>query len=377
MMPPNAAQDVQARLLAIEQARRTVMADGGNTLASHWQGRHYIEESWRRCMAVGYAPTQAVEFDVVSHYTASRAIEANRSLLTAGRPVMHNLGRAIAGTHYFAILTNADGVVVDTNGPIDRHDRRAELITRIGVDLSEHGIGTSAIGTALHQLHPVWLHRGEHFFTGLQHYSCAGAPVFNPDGQCAGMLDLTGIDQPERPELIHLAAQAARGIENAMVLNCTHVLLLRLNWPGRVLGDETDGLVAFDGDGWVVGANSMARQMVQPLGHTGTRLHCRDLLAMPHETLFNAAMHNGCAMEVPLWSGLRLNAQALPQGQISALVPTEKAMPGGDTLPLRNVEIALIQKAVQEARGNVVVAARALGISRATIYRKLGMAKGR
>jgi transcriptional regulator of acetoin/glycerol metabolism len=43
-----------------------------------------------------------------------------------------------------------------------------------------------------------------------------------------------------------------------------------------------------------------------------------------------------------------------------------------DTRPrLRDVETALIRKAVADARGNVAEAARALGISRATVYRKL------
>ena len=41
-------------------------------------------------------------------------------------------------------------------------------------------------------------------------------------------------------------------------------------------------------------------------------------------------------------------------------------------LSLRDVEAALIRKAVAEAHGNVMEAARVLGISRATVYRKLG-----
>ncbi|MEQ1658979.1 MAG: helix-turn-helix domain-containing protein, partial [Hylemonella sp.] len=45
------------------------------------------------------------------------------------------------------------------------------------------------------------------------------------------------------------------------------------------------------------------------------------------------------------------------------------------TLPLRDVETGLIRKAVEEARGNVAQAARNLGISRATVYRKLGTGK--
>ena len=41
-------------------------------------------------------------------------------------------------------------------------------------------------------------------------------------------------------------------------------------------------------------------------------------------------------------------------------------------VPLKDVELALVHRAVAEARGNVAQAARALGISRATVYRKLG-----
>ena len=39
---------------------------------------------------------------------------------------------------------------------------------------------------------------------------------------------------------------------------------------------------------------------------------------------------------------------------------------------LRAVEDALIRRTVQDLRGNVAAAAKALGISRATVYRKLG-----
>jgi sigma-54 dependent transcriptional regulator, acetoin dehydrogenase operon transcriptional activator AcoR len=254
--------------------------------------------------------------------------------------------------------------VIGVDGPIDRSDRRAHLITRIGVDLSEHAVGTTAIGAALGELQPVWLHRGEHFFRATSVYSCAGAPVFGADGRCAGMLDLTGIEAPERPELKHLVAQSARGIENALVLAHRHALLLRLNWPGRGFADDEDGLLSVDADGAVVGANRTAREMLGPL-QPGT--HCADLFAMPWETLFDAA-RRGMPTEVPLWSGLLLQVLPQPPGQSLAARP---AAP--DTrLPLKDLEAELIRKAVQDARGNVMAAARALGISRATVYRKLG-----
>ena len=332
-----------------------------DVLVDGWYDSSWIERSWRRCLASGRRPGERLGFDVVGAEHMRRTAEANQALVQAARPVLEQLGRAIASTRYFAILTNHDGVVVDAHGPIDRTDPRAALITRVGVDLSERSVGTTAIGAALGELQPVWLHRGEHFFEDTSCYSCAGAPLFGPDGQCVGMLDLTGIDAAERPELKHLVLQSARSIENALALARPHRLLLRLNWPGRLLGDDADGLVCLDGEGWLTGANSAARQMLPALATHGP-VHCSELFAQPWEPLFDAAAHAEQApMELALWSGLRLNALAQLAGAH-----------GSGRLPLRDVEIALIRKAVQDARGNVMEAARSLGISRATVYRKLG-----
>ena len=84
---------------------------------------------------------------------AQRAVaERNRALVSAARPVIDRLSRAIADTRYFAVLTDAEGIVVDVGVLPDGTDdasRYARNIARIGVDLSERAIGTSAIGTAL------------------------------------------------------------------------------------------------------------------------------------------------------------------------------------------------------------------------------------
>ena len=360
---PNLAAE---RLQQIAQARAAVMLEGRSltdTMVDAWFDRTWIERSWRRCLAAGQRPEHRVAFDLVPAQAWRRVEEENHVLVSAAKPVLERLEAAIASTRYFAIVTNHEGVVVDAHGPIDRSDRRAHLITRVGVDLSERSVGTSAIGAALAELQPVWLHRGEHFFADTGCYSCAGAPLFGPDGRCVGMLDLTGIDAAERPELKHLAAQAARSIENALALARPHRLLLRLNWPGRLLGDEGDGLVCVDADGWVSASNTAARQMISQLAARGAPVHLSELFAQPWEPLFDAAQGRGphAPQEIALWSGLRLALLVQPAGDDS---PASR-------VPLRDVEIALIRKAVADARGNVARAAQALGISRATVYRKL------
>lgn len=376
--PPNGPD----RLRDIGHARQAVFYNQGQQPAVTPGVDGWIEQSWLRCLASGHRPEHPPTFNSIAASEPRQILEANRLLVQAARPVLGKLGRAIADTRYFAILTNARGIVVDVDGPIDRSNRHADLITRIGTDLSETRLATTAISAALTELRPIWLHRGEHFFEANAVYSCAGAPLFGPDGACVGMLDLTGIEALERPELKHLVTQSARSIENALTLSRPHALLLRLNWPGHALGDEADGLLGVDDDGFVTAANQTARQMVPQLAQPGrASLHCSDLFAMAFESLFDAARRQRTnygsytsALEVPLWSGLRLNALPLLAGQNPLPARQPLSPSAAPQKPLKDVETALIHKAVLDARGNVMQAAHALGISRATVYRRLGAA---
>ncbi|CAN7564863.1 histidine kinase [Variovorax sp. LjRoot84] len=364
MTAPHATPPTE-RSLSIAQARREWL-DGDDAGPQGARIEPWLARSWQRCLAAGHQPQQRVCFDPVSAPAARHAAERNRALISAARPVLDKLSRAIADTRYFAILTDAEGIVVDVGalpGGSDATARHARDIARIGVDLSERAVGTTAIGAALAEHESVWLHRGEHFFDDTSVYSCAGAPLFGPRGECVGMLDLTGVQVVERPELRHLAALSARSIEDALMQNHPCELLLRIEWPGYAAGPGTEGLLCIDADGRVTGANTAARQMLhQPLG-TDPTLHCNDLFALPPQMLFDAA-RRGDALDVPLWSGLRV--QARPQLADRAPRGASQERPR-----LRDVETALIRRAVDDARGNVAEAARALGISRATVYRKL------
>lgn len=369
-MTQHSASPSPERSLSIAQARREWIEGERATDPPASRIAPWLVRSWQRCLAAGHRPQQRVSFDPVSAQGMRRTTERNRALVTAARPVLERLSRAIADTRYFAILTDADGIVVDVGAlpaGSDPAARHARDIARIGVDLSERAVGTTAIGAALAEHESVWLHRGEHFFDDTSIYSCAGAPLFGPQGDCIGMLDLTGVQVVERPELRHLAAASARSIENALVLSHPCELLLQIGWPGSAAGADTEGLLCVDPNGHVSGANAAARHMLhQPLGGRPA-LHCNDLFALPPQMLFDAARRGDAVLEVPLWSGLRVQARPRLARQ-SVAASTAAASPPR----LRDLESALIRKAVNDARGNVAEAARALGISRATVYRKLG-----
>jgi transcriptional regulator of acetoin/glycerol metabolism len=365
----SAPSPASSRLELIEQSRNVVLAGLGGAVAVH----DWIADSWQRCLAFGLLPQQRVVFDVVTHAMQRRSREANRQLLLAAESTMNQLALAIAPIHYFAILTNAQGVVVSSSGQIDTTDRRASLITREGVDLSERAIGTSAISAALAEKADVWLHRGEHFFHDTSAYSCAGSPIFDGAGRCAGMLDVTGIDVPERPELMHMVSSAARRIENQLVLSTPHTLVIHLRWPGvGALGREAEGLLCLNEDGYICAMNSTARHM---LGQAASKpgQHASDVFATDWRRLFNAQL-GSAPVQVPLWTGLQVELRTSRSGKLS---PKSTPAVAVDTRIRQSVgalkahEVDVIRDTVAQLKGNVAAAADKLGISRATVYRKL------
>lgn len=349
---------------AIAQARRALLhgaASAPGTLVQPW-----IAQSWQRCVDRGQRPGDRLGFDVVTRAAVRQARERHRSLLGAAAPVLAELDRAIAASRYFSLLTDECGVVLAVGATADAAVPAVHAIARAGVDLSEPSVGTTAIGAALGERQPVWLHRGEHFFEATSVYSCAGAPIFGPDGRLAGMLDLTGVQVDERPQLRHLAAQMAHRIETGLLLALPRHRLLRVQWPGAP-GPESGGLLAVDADGVIVGADRSARALLGlSWGGPDMRYGALDAwFATPVGTLLGLRA-DAPAQPVPLWSGL--------QALVGAADPVRDADTPGRW---HDAQARLVRDAIDAAHGNVARAAEQLGISRATLYRRLAALRRR
>ena len=216
-MPRSLSSAPRDRLALIDSARRC--RAGRRTGGQPPAIEPWLERSWRRCIARGQRPEHAAGFRPDS---GPGPAAGGRGQPAPGPGCAAGARALVAGPGQHPLFRRADqpGRHRHRCPWADRPRRRAgrpDHPHRRG-PVRGRSVGTTAIGAALSELQPVWLHRGEHFFADTSVYSCAGAPLFGPDGRCVGMLDLTGIDAAERPELKHLAAQSARSIENALTL---------------------------------------------------------------------------------------------------------------------------------------------------------------
>ncbi len=356
------------RLHQIDHLRRRVLVHGEHNVLP--AGRAWLEQSWQRSLSVGHQPHSRMVFDSVSSPERKRLLEAQRGLLAAAHGVLADTARAVAPLGFFVLLTDAQGVVLQVAGAVDTRDPRARAIGRVGLDLSERRVGTTAIGAALASRQAVWLHRTEHFYAEAGCYSCAGAPLAGPRGELLGMLDVTGIDAQERPELAHLVAQAAQRVEAQVLLAQPHRWRVSLAWPGASAVDAaTAALLLVDDDGQVTGADTQARTMLGLSDGERPPSHLSAVLAEPWEALLDGVEH-----EAVLWSGLRMRLRAddSRDSRAPARAAPSAAVAKTTAKPLKAHQREWIRQAVTQARGNVSAAALSLGISRATVYRVLG-----
>ena len=84
----------------------------------------------------------------------------------------------------------------------------------VGALWSEGGAGTNAIGTALAADHAVQVFAAEHFNEVVQQWTCAAAPVHDPEtGAVLGIVDLTSRMSTVHPHSFAVAVATAGAVE--------------------------------------------------------------------------------------------------------------------------------------------------------------------
>ena len=245
-------------------------------------------------------------------------------LIRAAQAGLDRLYQAVGGVGCCILLADHEGVPVDRRGAVADDPTFRDWGLWTGTVWSEAAQGTNGIGTCIVDQRTVSIHRDQHFFTRNTDLSCTTAPIFDHEARLAGVLDVSSCraDLTEAfAGLIALAAQdAARRIEAEA---------FRLAFPdARVLvapGMDKSGcgLIAIDRDDLVIGATRAARQA---LGLTA------ESLVRPRPVA---------------------DIIGVPEGDLDA------------------AERGVLQRALARTDGKASAAAQALGIGRATFYRKL------
>ena len=389
--PMNSSVELQARL---------------QTVRSHYRVTPWIQprddesplmRSWQRCRDAGMREHESVNFELVSRALLANLDEVHADLVQAARPETERLARAMRGTGCVVLLFNARGVVIDRLC----HDAgtASSLLTasRKGVNLAERCVGTTAPAISLADGLPYLVGRDAHFFANVRSFFCAAAPIDSPSGERLGALDITGYDNVPSFDIYSLVIDAAAAIENSLFRPAPDRLVVRFHPRGELVGTALEGLLEVGSDGLVCGANrAAARLLCLPraglLGRAFAGLFDRRLQALfarpqgQRSDLVEMLTHVGLQVlarfeseprritAVGSWAG-GVAPVGLPPSELAAVgVGDDRSIPlaPAERLPanLRELERQAIARTLATVEGNVSAAARQLGISRNTIYRR-------
>jgi sigma-54 dependent transcriptional regulator, acetoin dehydrogenase operon transcriptional activator AcoR len=124
--------------------------------------------------------------------------------------------------------------------------------------------GTNALGCTLHSKNPVTVHAGEHFFRTFGELTCVAAPVFDPNGNLVGVMDASSNCYQRQHHTHALIKMSCVTIENGLFKSTlNNRILLEMHNRPEFLGTLQVGLMAFDGQGFLLNGNRVARYLFQ------------------------------------------------------------------------------------------------------------------
>ncbi len=226
--------------------------------------RQVIEQSWARSAAAGVdargrgAPLSATE-DALQ-----RLRHRHRDLLAAAEPTFERAARLLEETAAMVILTNHEGVILETVGDRRTIDAGREIHLELGGNWHEGAAGTNGIGTALSTGQPVFVHAAEHFCAGVKSWTCAGAPVRDPvDRRVIGLVDISGPESIFQRHNLALSVVAAEQIERALgeQAKLERLMLLEACLATMPTGGGSDGIIVLDRQGRVIHLTERARAL--------------------------------------------------------------------------------------------------------------------
>jgi hypothetical protein len=174
-----------------------------------------IADSWQRSYAAGIessgdrvAPALADADEISARWQA-------HPLAAAAPLIRHCLASIATEAGHLIVVSDAEGMLLWIDGPAGvRLDAAESMNFTEGAGWSESGAGTNAVGTAIATGHAIQVFAAEHFNEVVQQWTCAAAPVHDPDtGRLLGVIDVTGKLGTVHPHSFGCAVATAQAVE--------------------------------------------------------------------------------------------------------------------------------------------------------------------
>jgi AraC-like DNA-binding protein len=241
--------------------RIELVADGASEILQS----EPIDDSWRRCLHDFRVDPKSSS---VPHLLTERELKISReplhSFLVQAQEEIDRLYAIVRPQSYVVLLCNSDGVAIHHRGDESKEHEFKQWGIWLGGVWSERVEGTNGIGTCITDRRPVLVHCAEHFRSRHTRLSCAGAPIFDPQGGLLAVLDVSKLhqqsDDQSFPLLLQTVIVSARAIEERIFREHFQHCWILAAAPSDDL--ESSLLLAIDDQQSIIGADQAARKFL-------------------------------------------------------------------------------------------------------------------
>lgn len=298
--------------------------------------RHPLVASWQRSSVLHeLEPSKHRAPERLTEQELAEAQERLGLLIHTSESSLDQLYMAVGDVGCSVVLADRNGVAISRRGAQqdDKTFNKWGLWT--GAVWSEESEGTNGVGTCIIEERPLTIHKEQHFHTKNTGLSCTAAPIFNHLGDLMAVIDVSSCRADLTAGFSRLISVAV--VDTARRIETDHfkeqfsearILLASTQNGHGAVPDSSRGaaLIAVDQDDLVIGATRCARNIYG---------------------LSSADLSNPKSLS-------SLHGYEVDQAQEYA-----------------RAEHRVIQQAMANTGGNISAAAREMGISRATLHRKL------
>jgi transcriptional regulator of acetoin/glycerol metabolism len=255
--------------------------------------RAEIDASWRRSLSHGVHFNAKHELALESSASLDVLLASNRLLIDAAMPAIDYLAER-QGKEGLIILANSDATILAVEGRADRLKGSGLQDITLGACWSEAARGTNALGTALVEARPTMIDCGEHYLDRLTDFSCTSVPIYCPQGDILGVLDLTREGPLGRVhDSTALLAMAVSQIESR-VFNASYPdqIVLAFHSRRQYLESPWQGLLAVSLGGQILAVSAQACQLLHAERSALVGRRCEEFLGVDGLQLLSR-LHQG------------------------------------------------------------------------------------
>jgi sigma-54 dependent transcriptional regulator, acetoin dehydrogenase operon transcriptional activator AcoR len=223
--------------------------------------RPEVANSWQRCRNYKVNPYGADDY-VVNPLELRERLHQHHHLVKIARSAMENLFSFVRGSGFEIVLSDPHAYLLEVIGDREILSMASKVQLCPGGNWHESAKGTNAIGTSIMEKQPVQILAWEHFCRPNHFLTCSAAPIFNPEGEMVGVLNISGDYRYANAHTLGMVVAAVNAIEKQLCLHkVTSKLYVSYKYSQTLLESISDGIVSVDNSGVIAEMNSSGGRM--------------------------------------------------------------------------------------------------------------------